>query len=549
MKTKSLLFQIFLLLFIVLLLPLLVFSNVNYQITHDKLTKNLISASQDDCEKASYHFMVELGQYFNISYMIAGSSTVKQCFQEYYSGQLSLQKVYDSVSDEIAGSQYFRRVGYPFEYILIAQDNAVITRYNHSGNVSYQNALSLLPADGSMRTMDSSATLVFQSEDYTNVHGGDKVYIAKNIQLEDDRTVLLLVGTDRAALDRLMDNYLPHSTSSIFVCREQELIAFGSTNHLTTTAAQSLLAEQDDGFIINEKTFYFSDTPKTPWTTFILTPTGSIGESIRYIKTIAYILSFFCVITVIVLFFAAKKTIFDRIVRLNHAMQQVEQGDLDVSLPHSSDEIGALYQGFNAMTASIKKNQQKALAEEKERTAIELVMLQSQITPHFMRNTLNVIRWMAEMVKAEGVARAIVYLTRLLDYNIREFPGGVTIQDELANIGEYMYIQQLRFGNTFTCHIQVEDALLTQPALKLLLQPIVENAIAHGFRDLQEVGVITILGTRKGPRMELVVQDNGSGMTPEQLSTILQPNQAAPHGVCVTIQLPYKEALHESDDR
>lgn len=585
MIAKSLLLKIFLLIFIAILVPLLIFSIFNYNITRDKLTENLIDAAQDDSEKASYHFMVELGEYFNILHMMSSSQSIQSGFKGYYDGSTTSNDLYSIISREVSGSQYFKRVNYPFDYIFIAEDSLILTRYNHSGRISYNKTQLLLKNSQWLSQIEKNTggiPTVFQSPDFVNVHGGDKIYIGKNIMLDDDRSVVLLVGTDRVSLDRLIDNYLPSDDSSIFVYREDELISFGTENILDELSLSELNSmknlDNKVSFIRNEKTFYFSDTPKTPWNLLIFTPTRSITETIVYIKNITYVLMVFCVLSALVLFAAAKKHIFDRIVILNRAMQKVEQGDLNVYLEPNLDEIGTLYQGFNSMTRAIEVNQRKALAEEKERAAIELVMLQSQITPHFMRNTLNVIRWMAEMIKAEGIARAIVSLTRLLDYNIRKSSQVVTIGDEITNIQEYMYIQQLRYGNKFTCNIFVDDEILGQPSLKLLLQPIVENCIIHGFSDIREVGIINIHGKRHGNDVRLIVEDNGSGVDPVQIDTMLiddsikatnrigiynvhkriksrygnkyglviYPNH--PSGLCVEITLPFEEDGYESND-
>ena len=151
-------------------------------------------------------------------------------------------------------------------------------------------------------------------------------------------------------------------------------------------------------------------------------------------------------------------------------------------------------------------------------------MLQSQIKPHFVRNTLNSIRWMAEMRGAEGISHAILSFSGLLDYNFRDADMMTTVKEELQYVEEYIYLQKLRYQNKFVSKIQVEEDILSCKILKLSFQPIVENSINHGLAFKQERGTLEIRGYRQEDKLVFIIEDDGVGMDEATLRGALSPD-------------------------
>ena len=188
----------------------------------------------------------------------------------------------------------------------------------------------------------------------------------------------------------------------------------------------------------------------------------------------------------------------------------------------NSNELGELAKHINKMAEDIQVLIHDSLRKEEEKRVIEIKLLQDQINPHFIYNTLNSIKWMAVMQGAEGIKNMVGALGRLFMIIVRESDEKVTISKELDIIADYMYIQRIRYKGKVNYNIQIEDEkLLDYYIIKFTLQPIIENAIFHGIESKDGSGKIVISIKEKADRLVLSVWDDGIGMSSETISKIL----------------------------
>lgn len=200
-----------------------------------------------------------------------------------------------------------------------------------------------------------------------------------------------------------------------------------------------------------------------------------------------------------------------------YTMDKANQGSLDVrSQVHRKDEFGAISGHLNHMLERIQELLRRtAEAKDRQRTA-EIQALEAQINPHFMFNTLDSINWMAIENGQFEISQMLKYLSELFRYAVRSSEI-VEIRTEIEHLRQYVYLQQRRYGYAFVCRIHVEKELETCHIHKLLLQPLVENALLHGY-DFSEASedkenVIRVSVTSETPGMlTICVQDNGRGM-------------------------------------
>ena len=151
-------------------------------------------------------------------------------------------------------------------------------------------------------------------------------------------------------------------------------------------------------------------------------------------------------------------------------------------------------------------------------------MLQNQINPHFIYNTLNSIKWMATIQHAPGIAEMTMALSRLLKSVSKGNERLVPLQEEFALLNDYFTIQQYRYGGTITMDVTyIEDERLCRDCMipRFTLQPLVENAIFHGIEPTGECGTITLTGREENGDLYLCVEDDGAGIEPERLANIL----------------------------
>lgn len=266
----------------------------------------------------------------------------------------------------------------------------------------------------------------------------------------------------------------------------------------------------------------------TGWTTLALIPMDSLLSESAKIRNWMIQVSFavFIIILIASLQLSMRTTI--NIKRLKSMMSQVKDGNLffPVIEIKSRDEIGELYRVFLNMVDELKRLLNDIRISEKEKREAELTALQAQIHPHFLYNSLNTIKYLARIngvANIEEVTGSLIELMRSVLGNSNEY---LTVRDELEYVSRYVSIMKYRYMKPLQVETQIADeTLLECYVLKLILQPIVENAIIHGISSSDQGGVITIRVYTERDDLMIEVEDNGNGMTPEQADQLLQDNR------------------------
>ncbi|MBB6730240.1 cache domain-containing sensor histidine kinase [Cohnella zeiphila] len=206
---------------------------------------------------------------------------------------------------------------------------------------------------------------------------------------------------------------------------------------------------------------------------------------------------------------------------LQRSMRLVEKGDFDVQAEVTQmNEIGQLSRTFNMMVAQIKNLMQEIIRTQENKRRSELQALQAQINPHFLYNTLDSIVWMAEQKQHEEVVLMTSALAKLFRASIAKDQELVPIRVEMEHIRNYLLIQKMRYANKLDYRLEFDEAVLNDRMPKILLQPFVENAIYHGIRNKPDLGTIVIRAMQRGGRIVFEIEDDGLGMTAEQLEKI-----------------------------
>jgi Predicted signal transduction protein with a C-terminal ATPase domain len=202
------------------------------------------------------------------------------------------------------------------------------------------------------------------------------------------------------------------------------------------------------------------------------------------------------------------------IIELNRKIKQFEKGDMDTRIEITrTDELGQLSNSFNKMVVKLDSLLKTAIEQEQKKSEMEFQLLQSQINPHFLYNTLDSIRWLAVIQNVENIGHMTTSLIQLLKYSISHKGRVVTLEEEINMIKNYITIQKYRYGDIFEVVYDIEDEAWECCVLNLILQPLVENAIYHGMESKEEGGLIRIEAhVRNGVLLEISVIDNGAGM-------------------------------------
>lgn len=207
--------------------------------------------------------------------------------------------------------------------------------------------------------------------------------------------------------------------------------------------------------------------------------------------------------------------------QLELSMKQVETGNFDIKLDILyNHEVGRLSKSFNMMTRKIKELMQQVVEEQKALRKSEIKALQSQINPHFLYNTLDSIIWMAESNRNEEVIDMTSSLAKLFRISLNKGEETISIRGEIEHVKNYLLIQKMRYSNKLDFIMDVDPAIMSYETIKLILQPIVENAIYHGIKNKTGKGLIRILGKEVEGKILFQVIDNGVGMDSKQIKNI-----------------------------
>jgi two-component system sensor histidine kinase YesM len=216
--------------------------------------------------------------------------------------------------------------------------------------------------------------------------------------------------------------------------------------------------------------------------------------------------------------------LYDAIRPLNQIvsyMKEIQKNNFSVRFQRETqDEFGRIQTGFNKMVVHINQLMEDIKKREQEKRNIEIKMLQAQINPHFLYNTLNIIRWHAMIAGNEMVSRMIITLIKTMEFNGKRKEEFVTISDELDHIRNYIQLLQYHYEDRFEAVYEIDERVYSCYTFKLLLQPLIENAVFHGIVPGERKGIILIRIQYDEDRIDFLVQDNGIGMDEEMLKKV-----------------------------
>lgn len=298
----------------------------------------------------------------------------------------------------------------------------------------------------------------------------------------------------------------------------------------------SLIMDTDEDTVLtgtgnDGKLYSISRSEKTGWTVVDCTNVKELLSKSRQAQSV-YVLTAIILVIVALLFsrFMARSITLP-IQKLRDSMKKVQEGDFSVSdvVVDSKNEIGSLTKSFDVMTHRIHELMEQNVHEQEEKRKSELKALQSQINPHFLYNTLDSIIWMAEGKKNEEVVLMTASLARLLRQSISNEDEVVPIANEVEYARGYLTIQKMRYKDKLEFQIEVDSSILYIPLIKLVLHPIIENAIYHGLKYKESKGLLIVKGFMKDGNAVLQVIDDGVGMDEETLAHIYDKHKVNYH--------------------
>ena len=260
----------------------------------------------------------------------------------------------------------------------------------------------------------------------------------------------------------------------------------------------------------------------TGWKLVGVTPSAALGiDGIKFRFFVLFVADLFLFLLAMINAFISDK-ISNPIKSLDGSVREIESGNLNVEIvPSGSYEVEHLGKSIKNMLGRIKVLMSDLVAEHNAKRKSEFDTLQSQINPHFLYNTLDIIVWMIENENSDKAVNIVTALAKFFRISLSKGKNIITVKDEVEHVRNYLMIQNMRFKNRFEYSIDVDEEVLSYSSLKLMLQPLVENAIYHGMEFMDGDGEIDVKVFKEDDSLYFTITDNGLGMSEDMVETLL----------------------------
>ena len=261
--------------------------------------------------------------------------------------------------------------------------------------------------------------------------------------------------------------------------------------------------------------------PTLDWLMIGLTPVNELTKAGKAMTQIIYVVGIIAALISTFFSLRVSHSVTKPLIYLTDTMKKFGKGDLSVRVPVLyEDEIGILSEEFNKMSEQIRQLVDQVYREQRAKRKSELAALQAQINPHFLYNTLNSV---SSLIKMNCPDEAFIMIQAIGTFYRTSLSDGKTLiplEQEITNIENYIKIQKVRYGNKIEYEIDIENEILQEWIVKLTLQPLIENSIYHGIKEMRGKGIIRIKGWKEKNKVFIQVSDNGLGIPEEKLEEL-----------------------------
>lgn len=318
--------------------------------------------------------------------------------------------------------------------------------------------------------------------------------------------------------------YLIDGSGEIIYHPRQQLIYAGLQEENNLTAAAYSDGTHTENFQSQRRQVTVKTVGYTGWKLVGVVPVETLRDNYSQLLLFAMFVVIFSIFLLVFVNLRLSEWITAPMKKLELAVRELEKGaesvDFDVDGPY---EVEHLSRSVQSMVSTMRHLMEDILRQEEEKRRSELDVLQSQINPHFLYNTLDSVVWMTENGRTQEAVAMLTALARFFRISLSKGSSIIPIGDELEHARNYLAIQKMRYKNKFFADISVEQGVERLYTVKLIIQPILENAIYHGMEYADGDGEIHIRAFREGENMVIEVEDNGPGMPEQVVEQLLNP--------------------------
>jgi two-component system sensor histidine kinase YesM len=531
--------KIFISFLLVMILPTTVISISSYLISvhilKDKVSRSFadnLSYISNDINK-NLTAMQELSDYLSINENVKSAlSTSYDSDAQFY---LDMKKVDQQFNDFFLYSSSF---SYVSSVILIGKNERMMS-YGNEANTTNTDELKKMPWFQEAMQLNGKTLWIGidpnESSYRKNEHAISLARMIKN-DAHDHFVGMAYIKFDSRIFTDIFQDLEPQIGREISIVDNHNKTVFNSNGNMKNQEISDLenIKNQKHPFTITMKNGrqYLTAThwiEKYDWGAIETIPMDELvvdNNIIIKFNSIVFLVSF--LFSGIAWYFVSS-SIVRPIKKLTETIRSVRANNILVKADiEKNDEIGLLNANFNYMMDRIHTLFSNVLEEKELKKDAEYKALQAQINPHFLSNTLNSIRWMAIIQKADNIKEVVEVLGRLLKNTIYISGQFTSIAEELQNLKDYLYIQKIRYKDKFEVIFHIDETILTHKCIKFFMQPLVENALFHGIEPREEGGIIWIKVEQQEDLVIFSVRDNGVGMSISQMESLLSDVESMP---------------------
>lgn len=459
----------------------------------------------------------------NMTYLIAFDPGIKRFLEQQATDEYAMRKFlqgYTTLYSEIAGIMVVNAKGEYISNELYARSEKPLTEESWYQAAATDKGIFKIVGKPSGRNITSHAS-------YTE---DEVISVARAILNPDTQQVegVVLIDLKLRVIAEAVKDVRLGKTGYLLVIDKDGSHIYSPTKPIIRDIPKEWALEGNVGSFAKtvqgeELQFIYRKSTFTDWTTVGVFSTKESALEVQeirfYVISFVFFLSLLSIAAAIYLAYSMSRPIN----QLMSFMQKAESGDMTIRYwGEREDEVGQLGRSFNTMLAQVNRLLLLTELQGKQKREAELRSLQAHIKPHFLYNTLDTIHWMARKKGAEDVAEVVQSLSRLFRIGLSKGNDIIPLADEIEHIQSYLTIQKTRYKDKLNYTLDVEDDVQSLYVLKLLLQPIVENAIYHGIKERRGPGHITITAKSEEGALLLSITDDGKGMSQAKLASLRQ---------------------------
>lgn len=518
-----------------MVLAMLVFMVIAMRYTSGTIYENSINYMSQIIQQVNYDIDTYIEYMENISSIIAKSSDVPRY-------------LFDQNQTEAEREAEKERILTQFQTIMESRDDiynvAAVAKNGryiiNRGDDELTGYVDIESLDWYQAAMESKSGIAVSSSHVQNaIQSSYKWVITLSRALVNNQTGeregLFFVDLNYSAISDLCNNNSIEEKGYIFVLDAEGNIVYHPKQQLMygglkTENIDAIMECEEDSLIIDEggesKLYTMSKSKRTGWTVVGAAYTSELLKNNEQAQMWYLLVASILLLAVIGISGIISREITKPIRSLRDSMRKVQNGQFDTHVEViTENEIGSLGRSFNLMTSEIRALMEQNVYEQKQKRKSELKALQAQINPHFLYNTLDSIIWMSEAGENDEVVEMTSTLARLLRQSISNDQEEVELEKEIEYVKNYLTIQKMRYKDKLEFFIYVDPRVAHVPVIKLVLQPLVENAIYHGIKYKETKGNLKIYAKPVDGRVEIVVADDGIGMDEDVMEHIFDEHR------------------------